>query len=276
MIKRQNRSASVILAVIFSAIIAGLVFAETPASITVDISGRTAGLAYNETFTATVGITDNPGFASMVFRIDIPRGLELVGLELTDEALRYHPDVAYGFDLPSTIHTPLTGEIFTGWLGRSRNFYGNGPLFSITFRATEAAPAGQTAPVLVTFASGLPAYELPKDINANELQIELPGGVTGRGQSAVLARVTFDGVFVLVDSDSLRLFDVPQNSASITVTVGGLPANERFYFADSATPGTPGISIDWLNNLSPNVEISGYVQTDANGIGTGVLTMTVQ
>jgi hypothetical protein len=145
--------------------------------------------------TATIHLEmkDNIGLAGMLMRIRIPEGLELVGVQAYD-----HPDMEYGLDLPAcvndippSVYAPLREDVFAGWAGHSTDFYGSGELFTFTFRVTDTAVPGQTVPILIAFANGTPAYELPTGADKRELQISLPGGVLELGASAEIGRVTF-------------------------------------------------------------------------------------
>ncbi|MCL1843618.1 MAG: hypothetical protein FWF79_07380 [Defluviitaleaceae bacterium] len=104
-----------------------------------DVFSETDALFPGDTFTATVSMEGNTGFAGMLLRIRIPEGLELIGIIAHNQ-----PNMEYGLELPMCINgilpsefSPLRGDVFTGWAGRSTNFYGNGLLFTYTFRVTD-------------------------------------------------------------------------------------------------------------------------------------------
>jgi len=269
-LNRPTRTLFAVAALIFAAATA-FAYAQTSPRITVSISGNTIGLYPGDTFTATIGITENPGFAAMVLRMRIPAGLELI--DATAHSLH---DMYYGFELPACANdtppsqtAPLHGEVFFGWTGRSRNFYANGAMFDLTFRVTETAAAG-TAPVLLAFANGMGAYELPTDYLRREVQIALPGGVIGIGRSAEIARAIFPGLFVDASPQNLTIVNLPQNGATFQIFAGGLPPNQVLDPVNS-----PYINIDWQPPLPPWIQVSGHIETDANGTGVGTLTLSI-
>jgi len=255
-----------------------------------DIFASVGYLFPGDIFNATIRIDDNTGFAGMLFRVRIPDGVELIGTHVHDQ-----PDMDYGLELPACVNNilaskaaPLRGDVFVGWAGRSTNFYGNGELFTLTFRVTDDAVAGQTVPIMIAFANGTPAYELPTDADKRELQISLPGGVLGLGESAEIGRVTFGQsiheLTIFVTPNHRTIVNRIGEYAEFDFTVTSLPPNQTFCLAwptctkGSACPAHPykhpeqvaGIEIENLPNF---ISASGYVRTNNVGAGKSVFIL---
>jgi len=255
-----------------------------------DTFASTRHLFPGDTLTSTIRIDDNTGFAGMLLRIRIPEGLELINVQVYD-----HMDIEYGLELPScandilpTASTPLREDVFLGWVGRSYNFYGNGSLFTLTFRVTSDATAGQTVPIMIAFANGTPAYELPTDENDRELQMSIQGRLLDLGASAEIGRVAFghfaQGLSINVAPNSRTIINRVGESVDFNFTVTGMPPNQYFcishpicllgsyclaYFDKGQDAG---ITIDGFPEF---LAVSGYIRTNANGAGANVFTVEI-
>ncbi|MCL2224802.1 MAG: hypothetical protein FWB96_07535 [Defluviitaleaceae bacterium] len=147
-------------------------------------------LSRGDTFDMTLRIYGNPGFGVMATRLFVP-----AGLELTHVAMGICPETdMQGFmDLSSGIvqlpgHDIVTGEItpitgpanaFIHWGTRTANFtIVDTNLLVYTFRVTETAQEGETAPIIFAFED-IHGYSPPSDITGNPLRIALPGNARG-------------------------------------------------------------------------------------------------
>jgi len=146
-------------------------------------------LSPGETFNVTLRIDDNTGFAGMAFRVYIPLGLEMTGLKLHSDEL---PGLGNGFvgvhgwDGTYAVYPPITGYAYINW-AQFTNFTGDGNLVTYVLTVTDAI-AGQVAPITLAFANAT-GYEIPHTVMGEELNIHLPGGVTGYGAVAEIGSV---------------------------------------------------------------------------------------
>ncbi|MCL1842544.1 MAG: hypothetical protein FWF79_01905, partial [Defluviitaleaceae bacterium] len=148
--------------------------------------------SYGDTFYVTVHLDDNPGFAAMLLRLHVPAGLELTGI--THHAAA-HPDNNFldGILMPENL--PRAGNIFAGWAGRG-NLYGDGALFTYSFRVTGTTAA--ELPITLAFANyrgtGADALESPTNLAGQNVPITLPGGVTWQN-IATIATISITDAF---------------------------------------------------------------------------------
>jgi|GEM_PF-2616513 len=275
---RTAKKLFAVAAVIFAAVIA---FAppDTQPRITIAIAGNTSGLEPGDTFATAIGIADNPGFSAMSLRLRLPPGLEMIAAAADGTS-----DAIYGLHLPACPQgispapaTPMYGDIYFGWMGRTRNFYDNDVLLMFQFRVTEAAEAG-FAPITLAFASGVDGYEIPANFAGSAAGIALPGGGYNLGESVQIVQVSYAGVFLELAAHHVNLFGMPNHpnsTAQFEIVAGGLPPNQTFHFENPAEIGAPGVRFDWQGAVPPGIHVSGYVTTNENGYGVGVVMLTV-
>jgi len=175
---------------------------------------ETGQLLPGQIFYVTVGI--DTSFAGMILRLGIPPELEVIGIEVQNHAnILYGLQLPENQDgeAPSP-NLPFHDYIFAGWAGRSSPFTGSGDLLchqlsysldlgaqppfqggchsfatqnfdggvilTYILRVREDAPAGITEAITIAFANAIyPHFELPTDINGDEIVISLPCGASG-------------------------------------------------------------------------------------------------
>jgi len=148
-----------------------------------------------ETFDVPVKIAGNGGgFAGMFFKINVPAGLELVGVEpgaLFAEPATFHggPDWDYETFLYSSAKTNTV--VTAGFGGRvdGGNYTADGVLFTYKFRVANNAPQNQnTDPMTISFGTALyPFEDIPVRSVANNvapLSMSI-NGVTMTGSNTV-------------------------------------------------------------------------------------------
>jgi hypothetical protein len=144
---------------------------------------ETAGTIYplspGQSFTMTLRIEENTGFANMPIRLFVPEGLELT--HVSSENL---PGMMFAFP-PG--HLPETGEIdtitgaayaFVISAGGSNFSVPNADLLSFTFRVRTPATISETAPIRIAFANAA-RYSTPTTADGVPLNIMLPGNDSG-------------------------------------------------------------------------------------------------
>lgn len=225
-----------------------------------------------ETFDVVVRIDDNTGFAGMMLRLGVPPELELIGMQL-NPLLNHGFSGVSGWDGTFAVSPPITGNAFAGW-SRSTDFTGNDELIIYTLRVRDGAPTIRTSPITLAFANAMPPfYELPTDANNDTLIISLPGGLVGLGDVAEIGRVTIGtGLLVSADPGHRNMVNRVGYSVAFEIIVGGMPPNEIFCFENPDPAQTAGIEIE---GLPDGIAATGYVETDNEGNGSGVLTLTI-
>ena len=236
--------------------------------ITSSIGGRI--YTQGDTFSATLRIEENTGFANMATRLTIPAGLKLTHVELGNAS-----NLNIGF-VPPYGHNPTTGEIapisgpayaFAHWGGRTDNFTdSNTTLLTYTFMVVGSVNPSDL--IRFAFADRL-GYSLPSNANGVPLEITLPGGGSG-----VLGSITAE-----LDYSILYVSATPSNQpisvgrgAEFDITVRGMPPNQTYFFDNSSVVGQIGsIHLD----LPDDIIASGSLTTNANGVGTGTLILTL-
>jgi len=131
-----------------------------------EIYTRAGIFARNEEFDIIVNIAGNSaGFSSMLFRVILPSGLELVGVKPTADFADHfeHPTGATWNSTTGVLSTPLTGTLVMGWSGRqSGNFTANGEMLRLRVRAASNAALGTTDQIRFGFGSAIsPFYDVP-------------------------------------------------------------------------------------------------------------------
>jgi len=146
--------------------------------------------AQGNTFTITVGIEENAGFAGMIVQLGFPAGLTVIDFEDFDN-ISTRPTFAESFRVPfnTDVHGGRVGDIVprpgpngsnfyhAGWAGRTAPFTYEGDLFSYVVRV-DAASGTSLAPITIALANAIPPefYELPSDIYSEPLHMLLPCG----------------------------------------------------------------------------------------------------
>ena len=145
--------------------IATLAFAGGHISLT---AGEVVGGDY---FEAVVSIEDNPGFGSMVLRVEVPAGLRLAGFELG------HAGLYYGFEGPDVVADAAAIEdaVYFIWYDRNENFYYDGDLLILTF-ATEAGMAAGSLPIGLSFVNAKGDVDIPTNADKVPVFIGISGG----------------------------------------------------------------------------------------------------
>ena len=227
----------------------------------------------------TISIDDNAGFASMILRLHIPHELELVGMYL-------HPGLDNYFQGPEdwdedfAIYPPVTNYAFAGWVGRTTNFAADGDLITYRLRVRDGVALGTTTtPIRLSFANARPPhFETPLNLNGQSLRIFLPGGAVGFGAIGYIGSVVVSEaptpLLVSVTPHHRTIVNRAENSVSFKITVTGMPPNYTMPIRTSVPIPGQAASIT-VENVPTGIEVSGAVVTDANGNGTGALTLTI-
>ncbi|MCL2225899.1 MAG: metallophosphoesterase [Defluviitaleaceae bacterium] len=136
--------------------------------------------------TVNVSIANNPGFATMVMKIEFHEDLELLGFELACDCDRNTEacDFCRAFDAPDNLQT-FPNHVFMGWTKGTEDITDDGVLFNLTFRVCNDATVGAVLPITVTFYN---AYvgggsDIPQNADGDELDITIVNGqisVTGQ------------------------------------------------------------------------------------------------
>ena len=141
-----------------------------------EVSAKIYPVAPGQSFTMTLRIEENTGFANMPLRLFVPEGLELThvaNINLSGMLIAFPQG-----------HVPETGEIdsiigsayaFVISAGGSNFSVPDADLLRFTFRATSPATISETAPIRLEFANAQ-RYSPPTTADGVPLNIQLPGG----------------------------------------------------------------------------------------------------
>lgn|GEM_PF-2263747 len=259
--------------------------------------------ALNDVFTTgdeismTLDIANNPGFAAMIIRINIPETLELIGFELHFDSADPSPDINYGFFGPACddedcdslicyrfwdratgeIYPPMTGNIFAGWQIRQTNFYENVKLFTYTFRVTENIAAAQISPITIAFANADPAYETPTALDGTILQIPFGG-------EAINERVWRIGSINIWPRPSIEISpgfaEIDRRNAAqetFQIALNNVPPfYPPIHFCTKTPTANSPVDIN-IGNLPPGIRAFGIInyQQSPAGTATGQLILEV-
>jgi len=226
-----------------------------------------------DTFVASLALTDNPGFAGMFIRINIPSGLEVinvqpVGTDFTDlinlvSGLTMWDGWGFGTAPP----TPLTGHFFAIWARTVDYTTPNATLLDVTFRVTSAAVNGSN-PITVAFegaqgpATPVNLLEQPLTIGIANSSVMIQGATASAGVN--LTGVAPNGLAGTEDTTELVLtFDDPitatiasGNIAITNTTVAGRTVNAGTVTGVGNTR-TVQISGGWNDGDQVTVAITG-------------------
>jgi len=180
-VKRKNRK---ILSLLVAMIIAlgtllpagaGLFALTTQAAPSmVVVSPENTSFMPGETFTLSVELNENTGFASGAITLNIPQGFEVIAIEVG------HPDLINGIVGPpgwnsfqGTLSAPVRDRITVGW-GRAANYtIENENLLSYTIRILPDAPEGLTT-FTMSFTNAAGDPDPFSCLNGTPLGIVLP------------------------------------------------------------------------------------------------------
>ena len=130
-----------------------------------DFLSRVGRYSRGDEFQITVGFAStstNTEFGAMMFRLNIPAGLEVIGVTPNPTI----PPASFT-SLEVSPTSPRTGLFTAGWAGANTNiittnFRNN--LLTYTFRVASNAPLGLTPAMTITFGSEQTAHETPTRI----------------------------------------------------------------------------------------------------------------
>jgi len=282
---KLHKASRSLLILLFAVILMASVAAAMPNSTSfygiISATPIPATLSPGERFNTTISISENPGFAAMLIRISIPSGIELIGfradsLQATDcegffLSIEYYNLADDGISL---IHPITDSYIFAGWMARATNLYNDGNLFTLNFKVSSDIQDVQNTSIYIAFANARD-YNLPTDAQENELNIALPGGITGEGQSARIGQAAIcHSLRMVIKLDYIKITnrDTYEISFEVAVFNLNLPQNERIYFDCDAHDA---IRIDVDISGIRGISISGFVKDDGFGVARGDLILTV-
>lgn|GEM_PF-2531406 len=191
-----------------------------------------------ERVTVNFRLTNNPGFANMMLRVDFPDGLTLVDYES-------HPTLKEEALFPGLEGDLNREEYFFGWIripeyeGHDTNLHVEGPILTLTFDVCPTAERGSfkeiSAAFATTQASEFPTQFRPNDSGGEDYELTnfkieyggvvvrelLPGDVNGDGyitslDGTVLARWLIGHHIPRFDIDAVNLNNNGVSAATLT------------------------------------------------------------
>jgi hypothetical protein len=147
-------------------------------------------------------LDNNPGFSSMVMRVNVPQGFTLVGYSLGDDFDEEEP----------TFFAPeigATGHFYFGWVARPTNITTRGVLVNLTFRADEGVDG--RFPIEVLFENSLSGNaEIPTNATGDELAIAISNGKIHATSTWILGDLTGTDAVTSADANALARYLVGQ------------------------------------------------------------------
>jgi|GEM_PF-4678530 len=151
--------------------------------------------------TVQLYLSNNPGFAHMLMRLNFSEHLELVGYELGCPV--FHTTVPA--DLIDGFEGPLGNDSFMGWALRDAPVTTSGRILSLHFNVLSAPMGVNFLPVSVVFENAIAGYEPPSDLYGNPLTIGIVNGGVNVG-SFIVGDASGNGIVNSADSTLLARY----------------------------------------------------------------------
>lgn len=125
-----------------------------------------------DTVDVPIRISSNPGFASMLIRLDFPDELTLTGYTLANAPGEY---LQINFKSPDNL-SEVGNYAFMGWIARSNDITLNGELLTLRFKVTADMDTNRVLPITATFENAYFGEEPPLNSDKMELGIKIENG----------------------------------------------------------------------------------------------------